>query len=173
MKKWEMFKKICEKMHYFFTFKDFVFISDKPTEMHFKNALLHNESGPSVLYKDGYSLWNLNGVRVPKELVMTPWNKLDSKIILTEKNADVRREIVRKVGIERVCSELKAKSVDSLGVYELLMLDIGDNRVRPYLKMKNPSIGTYHIEGVHPSCTSVESALNWRNGTTETPHVLT
>jgi hypothetical protein len=30
--------------------------------------------------------------------------------------------------------------------------------------MLNPSIGAIHIEGVHPSCRTVEQALSWRNG---------
>jgi hypothetical protein len=32
-----------------------------------------------------------------------------------------------------------------------------------YLKMVNPSIGTFHVEGVDPQCATVEQALNWRN----------
>lgn len=57
--------------------------------------------------------------------------------------------------------------VDQDGDYELLWLGLEDGRTRPYLKMKNPSIGVYHIEGVHPTCRTVRQALNWRNGLTE------
>jgi hypothetical protein len=54
-----------------------------------------------------------------------------------------------------------------------LLLNLGDGRNRPYLKMINPSIGTYHIEGVHPECKTVKEALIWRNQSEETPAVLT
>lgn len=134
---------------------------------------LHCENGPAIAWVDGYEEYFLNGVSVDEALVKTPFDKLDPKMILTEKNAEVRREIVRKIGIERICEKLGAKIIDANGEYELLGLDIGDGRVRPYLKMKNPSIETYHIEGVHPDCKTVSDALTWRNGTSEKPIILT
>jgi hypothetical protein len=134
---------------------------------------IHCDGGPAIHYPDGFSIWGLNGVRVAKEIAETPAEKLDAAIILKEKNAEVRREIVRKIGIERVCFKLNAICIDKQGEYELLMLNLGDNRNRPYLKMLNPSIGVYHIEGVHPDCTTVEKALNWRNQTEQKPFILT
>jgi hypothetical protein len=143
--------------------------------MHFTDFRLHNSNGMSVKFSDGWGIYSLNGVLVTKELVETPAGKLDPKILLTEKNAEVRREIVRKIGMERLIYKLGAQSIDKSGdgVYELLMFDIGDNRKRPYLKMLNPSIKTWHVEGVHPDCKTVESALNWRNQTAEKPVSLT
>ena len=171
---WNTFKEVGERLHYFFVFKDFVFLSEKPVGLHFNsNNQLHNETDAAAYYKDGYSLWCLNGVRVTKELVMTSWDKLDCKLLLKEQNAGIRREFVRKAGIEKVCADLGAKCIDKVGDYELLLLDLQDGRERPYLKMLNPSIGTYHIEGVHPDCKTVEAALKFRNGTIEKPLVLT
>jgi len=80
--------------------------------------------------------------------------------------------MVRKIGIDRICYKL-GTAIDKQGDYELLLIDIGDERKRPYLKMLNPSIGTWHVEGVHPHCKTVEQALNWRNQTEEKPEVLT
>lgn len=139
------------------------------------NDDLHCENGPAIAWGDGYCEYALNGVWMTEELVMTPSNKLDSKIILREQNAEVRREIVRKIGAEKICKDLGADCINksSDGIYELLVLNMGDGRRRPYLKMINPSIGTYHIEGVHPDCKTVEDALNWRNQTNELPTVLT
>jgi hypothetical protein len=44
------------------------------------------------------------------------------------------------------------------------MLDLGDGQKRPYLKMLNPSIGVFHIEGVPADITTVRQAINWRAG---------
>ena len=134
---------------------------------------LHCDNGPALQYPDGWAIWALNGVRVSENIVTTPAEKLDPAIILKEQNAEIRREIVRKIGIERVCERLNAQCVDKQGEYELLLLDLQDGRKRPYLKMRNPSIGVYHVEGVHPECTTVEAALKWRNGTADKPVVLT
>ena len=139
-----------------------------------QNKTLHNDNGPAIAYSDGFSVWALNGVRVTKEIAETPAEKLNSKLILEEKNAEVRREIVRKIGIEKVCKDLNAKIIDRWEDYELLELDLQDGRKRPYLKMKNPSIKTYHIEGIAPNIKTVQEALVWRNrGITEQPIILT
>lgn len=125
---------------------------------------LHNDAGPAVEYPDGFAIWALHGVRVPPELVQTPAEQMDPRLLLTDTNAEVRRERVRKIGIERVCAALTTKVLDTHGDYELLLLDLGDGRARPYLKMRNPSIGVYHIEGVAPHIHTVQHAINWRAG---------
>ena len=139
------------------------------------NDDLHCENGPAISWCDGYEEYALNGVWVTKEIVMTSKDKLDSKIILKETNAEVRREIVRKIGVEKISSDLGSKCIDKStdGVYELLILNMGDGRRRPYLKMKNPSIGTWHIEGVSPEIKTVKEALVWRNQSEENPVELT
>ena len=146
----------------------------KPAVMHMNaNGEPYCAEGPAAVWKDHSEDWFLNGVRVPKELVTTKAEDLDPHIITQERNAEVRREIVRKIGIERVCDKLEAKVVDRWENYELLMLDIGGKdersnpRVYPYLKMKNPSIGVYHLEGVAPIIKTVQQALLWRNGMIE------
>jgi hypothetical protein len=101
--------------------------------------------------------------------------ELDPHLVLSEKNAEIRREIVRKIGIDRIYQSLGGIVIDSLGLYDLVNLQLGDGRNRPYLKMINPSIGTTHLEGVAPGITTVEQALAWRNSLKEweEPVVLT
>jgi hypothetical protein len=168
---------IAKNAGWFLPHEKICWISERHNVLH-KNAKgqLHWDGSPALSYPDGFHLWFLNGVNVGQEISETPFDKLDAKLILKEKNAEVRREIVRKIGIEKVCRDLKAKVIDKSGdgMYELLMLDLGDTRVRPYLKMKNPSIGVYHIEGVAPEIKTVQQALNWRIGGIEwTPAQLT
>jgi hypothetical protein len=112
---------------------------------------------------------------VPRELVETPGERLDPRRwVLQERNAAIRREAVRKIGIERVCRELGATVLatgqDHAGqLCELLALDLGDGRQRPYLKLRNPSIGVYHLEGVPPEIQDIPAALAWRNQTDQAP----
>jgi hypothetical protein len=136
-------------------------------------GVLHRDGGPAIRYRDGFAVWALNGLRVPRWLARTPATQLDPRRVLRIRNADTRREFVRKVGIERVCYATRARTIDRQGNYELLQLDLRDGWPRPYLKMLNPSIGTWHVEGVDPSCRTVSEALVWRNGTSETPESLT
>lgn len=141
--------------------KEFCVLSEKPIKVKMRNGVLHADGESALEYSDGFSLYMLNGVQVPKAVALTPWDKLDPHLILTEKNAEVRREIVRKIGIERICAKLNAKVLDREGeMYELLELSSGENRASyPFLKMLNPSIGCYHIEGVPVGTKTVKQAL--------------
>ena len=127
---------------------------------------LHSHDGMAVEYPDGWGVWAWNGVRVTEQIILTP-NTLTPEQIAKETNAQVRQIIVERIGIERVCQLFNARSIDKHGDYELLVLDLGDGRKRPYLKMRNPSIGVWHVEGVAPNVKTVQEALNFRNGLTE------
>ncbi len=126
---------------------------------------LHCDNGPALHYPDGWAIHALNGVRVPEWLVETKAARLDARQFAELDNAEVRREFVRKVGIERIVTELGAEVLDRRGDYELLSVDLGGRTGKwPYLKMRNPSIGVWHLEAVVKECATVEQALNWRNG---------
>ncbi len=133
---------------------------------------LHCNDGPAIHYPDGWSIYALNGVRVPEWLVETPPTDLDARKFAELENAETRREFVRKVGIERIATELGAEVLDRRGDYELLAVDLGGRTGKwPYLKMRNPSIGVWHLEAVVKECATVEQALNWRNGGAAFEHV--
>jgi hypothetical protein len=155
-----------------YPFEEYTVVCDRPAEINMKNGKLHADGKPAILYRDDFSVWSLNGVRVPKEVAEIPAEKLDCKLALTEKNAEIRKEIIKKIGIGRLFKELEVKVIEQANIhrrydgrfeYELLNFDIIDERFRPYLKMINPSTGDYHIEGVHPSCDSIKKALVWAN----------
>jgi len=145
--------------------RDEVILVARPV-MRITGESLHCEDGPAVWWPAGEQYYFLNGVEVTKEIVETPAHILNPHLITKTPNAEVRREIVRKVGIERICEALNARCVDRDGDYELIILQLDDHRGRPYLKMRNPSIGVFHIEGVSPDCRTVQQALNFRNGLT-------
>jgi hypothetical protein len=150
-------------------FQEVVFVSDFPKEINRNKAQqLHADGKASLSYRDGYSMYHLNGINVPEKLALTPANKLKAKDIIKEENADYRREGLRKIGEKRAIEELGAETVDTFkcpvgGKYELLMLDIGLESKRPYLKMKNPSLkNVYHYEGVAPGTKTCKEALAFR-----------
>jgi len=72
----------------------------------------------------------------------------------------------------------KAKTLDTQGDYQLLTVELSSQMTDcRFLKMNNPSIGVWHVEGVHPTCETVQQAINWRkSGNKEevwNPEVLT
>jgi hypothetical protein len=141
-------------------------VAQKPEAIHLVNSRLHNPNGPAVKYTDGFQLYSLNGVRVPDWLVETPANELKAEALIKSaelKNVEVRREFIRKIGIERCLAQLHAKVINKEGDYELLQVNVIDNSPRTYLKMRNPSVPeVWHVEAVAPQCETVQQALNWR-----------
>lgn len=132
---------------------------------HNSQGRLHCDGGPALEWKDGLKEHFLNGVRVPELIAVTPAGELDPMLVLRAKNAEVRKEIVRKIGAGRVVQGLGGKVIDVWEDYELLRLDIPNMHPKPvYLKMKNPSTGTFHVEGVPPNIRTCRDALSWRVG---------
>ena len=98
--------------------------------------------------------------------------RFHADIIISEKNAEIRAKMIKGTGLVQFLSQVQAKTIEKKNDYELLNFSF-DGQYRPYLKMLNPSTGTWHIEGVHPKCRTINEALHWRNKTKEKPIILT
>lgn len=145
-------------------YDELIVLQERPIEIHRRDKKLHKDMGPAVLYADGFGVYALDGIRIKKEYAMTPANEFDCKVLLKEQDVDVRRVLIEKVGLEKLITDLGGTVIDKDETYELLLLDLGDNRQRPFLKMKNPSIDAIHVEGVPPGTTKIVDALAYRNG---------
>jgi len=157
-----------QEIHYFTAFKEIVFISDFPKELHVNaEGRLHSDKGAALLYRDTYSMFRLNGIQVDEATAILKPDEITKDMILKQSNADIRREIVRKLTPEQLVTVLDAKVIDENHGYQLLGIELGDNRVRPFLKMNNPSLkGVVHVEGVRPEIKTVEDAIKYRNNLT-------
>lgn len=128
-----------------------------------KNGLLHCDGGPAVRYRDGFSVWALNGVNVPQWLAESKADEIDPMDIYKLKNAQQRAEAIKKVGIERWVYKADAKTIDKQGDYELLSVKWFDGSRKKYLKMLNPSVPElWHIEGVGNEVNTVDEAHVFR-----------
>jgi len=138
---------------------------------------LHKDGGAALAYPDAWEIYALNGVRMMREHVMTPAEKLDPKKVLAESNVEVRRELIRKIGMERFMDVCPHKRLNLQGNYELFSIELTPElKDTRWLKMLNPSIGVWHVEAVAPECSTVQQAINWRAGQKETnwePETLT
>ena len=145
-------------------FENRAFVCQRPSKVLTNpDGNLHCTTGKAIEWIDGTGYYYLNGIGMKEKHILTPAEKLDVKEIINEKNVDVRRELIRKIGIERFVQNSEAKILDKQGEYELLSIQLSEDVMDArYLKMKNPSIGIYHIEGVEGN--TVQEALNWRAG---------
>ena len=140
-------------------------ISDRPESIKIRNGRLHSENSPAIKYTDGFSVYSLNGIPMKPEYVLTPASEITPDIILGEQNVDMRRELIRKVGVQKLrdCG----KPIEQVGSYQLLDMAsvFAGIQYAPHLLMKNPSVDdTWHFEGVSSECKTIEQAINWRAG---------
>lgn len=145
-------------------------VADRPCELHFTTApngtkRFHKDGGMAIRYRDGAGGYFLNGVRMRPDYVVRDAEQITPLEVMHEGNVDCRRELMLKVGIGRMLSQMKHRIIDRRDSYELLSVQL-DQSVPDarYLKMVNPSIGAFHIEGVPPDCDTVQKALNFRAG---------
>ena len=130
------------------------------------------EYGSGYGYNDGDQELIINSYGI--DLTQFPAQYIDPIIALKETNVRFRAELIQAIGIIKIITKLGAKTIEKQKNYELLNFNADDEKkFRPYLKMYNPSIDVWHIEGVHPSCTTIEKALIWRNQSKEKPQIIT
>jgi uncharacterized protein DUF6745 len=127
----------------------------------------HAEFGPSHRWRDGWSIWHLNGVRVEQWMAESHPDDMDARRILQVENVDQRRELIRRMGMERIVSQLEPAVLDTErrevgGEYRLLAVEMNHGEPWRFLQMVNQSTGATHIEAVPRECESVRHALNWR-----------
>ena len=130
-----------------------------PGQDEFHNRL-HCDDGPAIRFADGWEIYALHGVRMSQaEHAMD-----DPRKIIAVQNAEIRAALIRRMGMERMLAHLPHKSLSRSGDYELLSIQLSEQIADArYLKMKNQSVpGVWHLEGVHPTCQTVEHANNWR-----------
>jgi hypothetical protein len=174
------YENLCKHSGPRYMHKEFCIISDRPKTLLVNSRNQpHNFDGPFCEWRDGSKLFSFNGVMVPAYLAYKKREEFKKEDIVNETNADIRREIIRKIGIEKTIELLGSKTSDKKTIklesgqellYELILVDVGDKINRPYLKMENPSMkGVFHIEGVHPDSKTIDEALSFRNGTKELP----
>ena len=156
--------KDCQKYGMVFPLDDLCVVCQPPTIIKKNNSGLHCENGPALSYNGDNEIFALNGVVMPKEYVLTPARDITAETVMKETNVEIRRELLRKVGIERLMNDLPHKLLETRGNYELYSIDLS-NEIKDarYLKMQNPSIGVFHLEGLAPGINTIEEALKWRN----------
>jgi hypothetical protein len=113
-------------------------ISDRPSEIHSdQDGRLHGEKGPSIAYRDGWSLYHWHGVSIPAEWVTG--KPPTAKEALTWTNVEQRRAAAEIVGWSNILAELNPRVIDEDGDEEigtLLEADIPDSGAERFLQVR-------------------------------------
>lgn len=163
--------------------RNIIIVSRKPVVVALnENKLPHREDGPAIEYSDNWGVFCLNGVRMPGKYVMTPAAELDPKEVLAEENIEIRRELVRKIGVDRLLAGLDTTEIETTTVkigekdcnYTLYSINLGKEMENcKALKMEHASFpGTWLVEWVSEECETVKDAIFMRNSRKSLPEAI-
>lgn len=111
--KWNCYEKLTELSGPRTMHEEFCIISDRPEVLTVNNRNQpHNETGPFCKWRDGSSLYSVNGVRIPSYLIENP-KELTVNKIENESNLEIRRVMIDIYGREKFILDSNSKIVHS------------------------------------------------------------
>src|SRR6185437_4255412 len=98
--------RVARSSSWWWPFKGAAILTERPELLQRDpDGRLHCESGPSLRYPDGFSLWSIHGVRVDEQVILTPQTQTIEQI-RNEQNEEIRRiRIERFAGSEKGSAE--------------------------------------------------------------------
>lgn len=104
--------------------KRFVLLADSPKKYHFNNQTrLHNERGAAAVFRDGWSIYCLGGIIVPKQFILEK-GYLTAGRIDGLRNNEQRRVLIEMLGYEKYMKDTGAFKLhsdkDTLGHQRIL-----------------------------------------------------
>ncbi len=135
-----------------------------PAPFSFPVMELHADGEPAVEVGPHLKLYYHHNVRFPERYGSVKVANWDPMWILTEKNAEIRRWLIRGVGYDKFLCTVNANKKDTWREYELLHVELPDMPVAyRLLKMTCPSTGHVHTLRVPPDVESCRDAVTWVN----------
>ena len=155
---WELYRGYVENVSSILPYQNVVFATRKPIEIHWQDGLLHNESGPAVLYADGWRIYSIEGVRVDQQIVEKPETQ-SLEQINNEENEEKKRIRISRYGWHRYLEEMEAKPIDvATGQWMESLMQCGDMKI---LCTYDPSTGRPYALEVDPECQTCEQAQRY------------
>lgn len=112
-------------------YDDCVVFQDRPVSVKFdEQRRTHSETGPAILYGDGFGVYIWHGVRIPAEWIEKK-SELTAKTALTWPNIEQRRCACEILGWSKILDELEGKVID----------EDGDPEIGTLLEVSIPEIG--------------------------------
>lgn len=119
--------------------KDFCMVSDRPKVIHVdSDHRPHQDNGPFCEWRDGWALYYVHGVKVPRYVIEEP-DLITPTGIEAEENAEVRRVMLDKFGWDRYLEVSDATLMGSDDWGEIYRKDIPDDEPLFMVKVTNAS----------------------------------
>ena len=86
--------EVAKSCGWWWPFENAVILTERPTQI-YRDAdhRLHNDTGPALLYSDGWGIWAINGLRTDRKIIEAP-ETLTAAEVRDERNAEIRRHML-------------------------------------------------------------------------------
>lgn len=100
---------VARSAGWWLAYEGLAIVTERPAAIHLDDrGDLHNETGPSIEYRDGYKMFHVHGVQVTEKVINNAFTWED---IEKEQNAEVRRIMLERYTAERYLKECGARLV--------------------------------------------------------------
>ncbi len=141
-------------------------ISERHNVLHRdEQGRLHCPDGPAVAYPDGWPVYAWHGVRVQANVILKP-QELEPIKVLQEVNAEVRRVMIERLGMERIAKETGAQVIAKDEKGELLRIELTGDEPLLMVHVICPSTQREYYLRVPPTMTTAKEAVAWTFGLT-------
>ncbi len=121
----------------FIPLDDCVLVLERPTTIiRNQQNRLHNASGFSITYGDGWGVCSLNGIRVPRRIVFAK-ETITVEEIERNYNMEMRRVMIDAYGLERFLADSKAELVNEDRFGKLYYKKVSDWSGHAFLRVVN------------------------------------
>lgn len=164
-----IFEGLLDDLHYVWTFPEVAIVCQKPELLAFdEEGRLHNDTGPSLVYPDGWQVFAWHGVLVPDFVVTSP-QSITVDFIDTTDNAELRRVLIERYGQGRYIEDSGAEKIhqDDYGIlYRKTMEDDEDLVMVKVINSTAEPDGTFkeYFLRVPPHVTTAREAVAWTFG---------
>ena len=127
-----------------------------------ENGRLHAADAPAFELHDD-RIWFYKGVHVTEQIVLQP-ETLSCEQILTERNAEVRRVMIERFGLDRFLAGVKATPIDTDDKRSLYKIVVKEDEPIVAVKVQCPSTGQVYFLRVPPQIDTCAKAVAWTFG---------
>ena len=145
-------------------YRGIVFVCERPSvQATDERGRLHSAVGPAIRCRDGWEVYAWHNVRVSEQIIMRP-ESLTSEQILNEANAEVRRVMIERLGLDRFLTRAKAQPIHSDDSRALYKIDVKNEEPIVAVKVQCPSTGQIYFLRVPPQIDRCDKAVAWTFG---------
>jgi hypothetical protein len=133
--KYDLFMSFVSNVGFIIPYKGIAFVSEAPTNISWRNGVLHNDAGKSIEYGDGWGIYDLAGVTFPEDL----WQKVTSGTLTAQELAviddvDQRRIAMTYLKGEDFIKQMKAELIDE--GHPMFYEHLPNRRIRKHLYLE-------------------------------------